>query len=194
MWAHIFALCAGAITNRATVETHRGWVGSRDSLLSDTLWQTTSKQSTQSMCCVYQLSKRLHVIKRVLIFRAGAAAQPHQGALAAHMHSRRRSVPACNRFESNSLARSNAALPATSRAASRVAVRGTMLALQLCARAHALLRSCSQRLRGTQKRQAAHAQPPASCGAPPRSDQGPFGTSQSCLQLGMRSAEWCESA
>ncbi len=116
MWAHIFALCAGAITNRATVETHRGWVGSRDSLLSDTLWQTTSKQSTQSMCCVYQLSKRLHVIKRVLIFRAGAAAQPHQGALAAHMHSRRRSVPACNRFESNSLARSNAALPAASRA------------------------------------------------------------------------------
>ena len=51
---------------------------------------------------------------------------------------------AANRpVESDSLARSNAALPATSRAASRVAVRGTMLALQLCARAHALLRSCS---------------------------------------------------
>ena len=40
--------------------------------------------------------------------------------------------------------RSNAALPATLRAALCVAVRGTMLALQRRARAHALVRSCSR--------------------------------------------------
>ena len=44
--------------------------------------------------------------------------------------------------ESDCLARSNAALPATLRVALCVAVRGTMLALQRRARAHALVRSC----------------------------------------------------
>ena len=53
------------------------------------------------------------------------------------------------------------------------AVRGTLLALQLCVDALVLLRA--QHLPRTRTCRAAHTQPLASCGAPLRSERAPFG-------------------